>query len=289
LTSDGSNLEASGLEYEEDEHLPASPTTLILSELFRDLDIDEDGLIDSSTSGDNDSLDFEVVSNTNTTLVDTNFATATDLEIFSPNNEHGTAELTIRATDTAAPAGNMRMVDLAFTGIVNSVNDAPIAGTISDKNVDEDSGDIIVPLDGTFTDEDMLDSDPSDESLTFTVTIIDKPNEFVPTGVIDASNLTGATITNNSPAAGQRTIEYTTTDSDVTLQLAEDAHGEADVTVRATDQGVPPTGTPVPLSDEETFTITSAMTRRKRPTITTMTSRNSSSPRTATRSSSTRP
>ncbi|MDZ7684307.1 MAG: Ig-like domain-containing protein [Gammaproteobacteria bacterium] len=42
----------------------------------------------------------------------------------------------------------------------------------------------------------------------------------------------------------------------VALQLAEDAHGEADVTVRATDQGVPPSGTPVPLSDEEPFTIT---------------------------------
>ncbi|MDZ7684305.1 MAG: hypothetical protein U5O39_04285 [Gammaproteobacteria bacterium] len=75
LTNDGSNLAASGIEYDEDEHLPASPVTLILSELFRDLDIDEDGLIDSSTSGDNDSLDFAVVGNTNTTLIDTNFAT----------------------------------------------------------------------------------------------------------------------------------------------------------------------------------------------------------------------
>ncbi|MDZ7684306.1 MAG: hypothetical protein U5O39_04290 [Gammaproteobacteria bacterium] len=63
---------------------------------------------------------------------------------------------------------------------MNSVNDAPIAGTISDKNVDEDSGDISVPLDATFTDEDLLDSDPSDEELTYTITIIDKPNRVRP-------------------------------------------------------------------------------------------------------------
>ena len=258
LTTDGTALEASGIDYEEDEHLSFSPMTLILSDYFLDLDIDEDGLLDSSTSGDLDSLVFSVVGNTDPALIQTNI-NGTDLEIWSPNNYFGTSDLTIRATDTANPPGNISNVDLTFTVSVEPVNDAPLTGGYSDEVVDEDSGPISLPLLTNFTDADLSDFDPSDEELTFTITIVDKPNEFVTTGVIDESNLVGATITNNVPAPGQRTIVYETTmTSSLSLELYENAHGEADVTVRGEDLGRPPLAPadPLPLFDEDSFTIT---------------------------------
>ncbi|XOV90346.1 MAG: PilC/PilY family type IV pilus protein [Pseudomonadota bacterium] len=256
LTAAGSTLAADGISHNEDQYTAASRRTIVLSQMFIDLDIDADGLLDGSTGDDNDSLVFTVNNNTDPALISTNI-TGNDLELWSPAHEHGAATLTIRAQDTALPGPNA-FVDLVFTVTVNSVNDAPLAGSFGDRNVDEDSGDIVLDLAGTFTDADLTDSDPSDDQLTFTVTLVDRPNTFVPTGVIDESNLAGAVVLNGVPAAGQRTITYTTTNASVSLQLEADAHGEVDVTVRGTDLGRPPEApaAAIPLFDEDSFRIT---------------------------------
>ncbi len=256
LTAAGSTLAADGISHNEDQFTTGLRRTVVLSQLFSDLDIDADGLLDGSTGEDNDSLVFTVNNNTDAALLSTNI-TGNDLELWSPANEHGAATLTIRAQDTASPGPNA-FVDLVFTVTVNSVNDAPLSGSFGDKVVNEDSGDIVLDLAGTFADADLTDSDPSDELLTFTVTLVDRPNTYVPTGVIDESNLAGAIVVNDVPVAGQRTITYTTTNSSVSLQLGADAHGEVDVTVRATDLGRPPEApaAAIPLFDQDSFMIT---------------------------------
>ena len=256
LTAAGAALELTGIEYDEDEQLTFSRLTLILSNYFSDLDIDEDGLIDGSTGGDLDGLVFTVPGNTNGLLLDTNVL-GTDLEIWSPADEHGTGTLTIRATDTAAPAGNISSVDLVLPITVNSVNDAPINTAYPDVTIDEDTGPILVGLDSNFSDADLEDSNPLDDQLTYTITIVDQPAPFV-FDMVDPSNLTGATVTDDLPVAGQRTIVYVTTDPNVSIELFPNSFGIADVTIRATDQGRPPfsPAPALPLFDEDSFRIT---------------------------------
>ncbi len=267
LTTGGTDLQTNGLSFQEDQYSNGSRYTLILSSLFSDLDIDDDGILDASTSGDNDSLVFSIISNSDSALLSTNL-TGNDLELWTAQDGHGDSTVVIRATDTANPVGNIASVDLTFTVTVESQNDQPLysLGFYSDITQDEDCGDPPPPgtcgvsLDlNAFVDRDLTDATPGDDSLTYTVTLVDKPNAFVTTGVIDETALIGSTsIALDTPAAGQRTITLTTTTTGQNLVLNTDAHGELDVTVRATDQGRPPAApaAAIPLFDEGSFTLT---------------------------------
>jgi len=254
LTSDGDDLVANGLEWDEDTYFLGNERIIDLTPYFLDLDIDSDGLLDSSTGDDNDGFVFTVAGNTNPTLANLSISD-TDLEIYAPAHEHGTSVITIRATDTADGGGNF--VDLAFTLTVNSVNDAPvyIPGSYSDLVVLEDSGDIIIALDAAFSDADIdADSDSSDDTKAYLITIQDVPNiEEVDTVHVDVPEGDELSEDVGVPDPLGRTVEYGADGPTATIQIAADAHGEMTVTVRRQDAGVPD-GTP--LFAEETFTIT---------------------------------
>lgn len=262
LTAAGTAFAAAGVTYDEGDQTEFSKLTISMESFFIDLDIDEDGLQDASTGDDNDSISFVVLSNSNATLVDVTVV-GSDLVIYSPEDEHGTADIKIRVTDSADPASNISSVDLDFTITVNSQNDAPIYidGTYTNMTVDEDSADIPLPLNAAFEDADIdLDSDPSDDSQTYTITIDDVPAiEDVDSVYIDLPFTVISEIQDVPVAGGRRTV-YETTSSSMAIQLAQDAHGYLDITIRATDQGRPPElpAAAVPLFDEESFRITVA-------------------------------
>lgn len=265
LALDGNTL----LTYDEDSILVAGlpAGTEDLTSYFEDLDIDADGLMDGDTGDDNDALVFSLVGSTNAFLVNATVADR-DLNVYSPDHEHGSATLTIQVVDTAGPSPHAPL-SLEVDIIVNSVNDGPLyAGSYADQSVDEDSPDISVPLDASFHDFDLLDSDPSDDALTYTVTIEDQPNDYVLNGVIDESVLPGTvTIVDENdgifppppppdpPRGPNRTITVVTTDPSFALSLREDAHGTVDVTVVASDMGVPNLP-PLPLTSTQNFSVT---------------------------------
>lgn len=264
LTPDADDLVANGLEWDEDTYFLGNERVLDLSPYFQDLDIDTDGLLDSNTGEDNDGFVFTVVGNTNPTLANLSISD-TDLEIYAPAHEHGTSDITIRATDTADGGGNF--VDLAFTLTVNSVNDAPvyIPGSYTDLVVLEDSGDIVIALDSAFSDADIdADSNSSDDTKAYLITVQDVPNiEEVDTVHVDIPEADELTEDIGVPDPLGRTVEYGAEGPSATLQIATDAHGEITVTVRRQDAGVPD-GTP--LFAEETFTITVQGVRDDTPT-----------------------
>jgi len=260
LTADGVALQTDGLAWLEDQYVTGSPFTVVLNPLFRDLDIDSDGILDSSTSGDNDAITFAVVGNSNPTLIETSLSGG-DLALTTPANEHGSADITVRVTDSADPAINIRSVDLTFTVAVTSVNDPPIynIGSYNDLMLDEDADPETIDLVSSFFDRDITgDSNPDDDGITYTVTIIDTPNLHVTTYVVDETTLPGAVILDSTPAPGQRTITYETTLGAALLTLEADAHGQIDIDIVATDEGVPTDefGNPVPLFAESSYRIT---------------------------------
>jgi len=259
LSTTGTALMASGVQFDEDQFTSAgSPRFVVLNDLFIDLDIDEDGVLDGSTGADNDSLVFTVTSNSNSALLNTAIASG-DLSLYSAANEHGSSDITIQAIDVASPIANISSVSLPLTVDVVSVNDPPLyASTYSDTSQDEDSGDISVDLSSAFTDADLTDSNPGDDTLTYTVTVDDVPDQFVTTTMIDSSGFTLASEAIDVPSVGGRRFVFSTTSASVVLPINKDAHGYVDVTVRATDLGKPPElpATAIPLFDEGSFRVT---------------------------------
>lgn len=259
LSADGLALMASGIQFDEDQYASAgSPRFIVLNALFIDLDIDDDGVLDGSVSGDNDSLGFTITSNSNSVLLSTAIASG-DLSLYSAANEHGVSNIVIQAVDVAAPFGNISSVVLPLTVDVVSVNDPPIYSSIySNSSQDEDSGDIAIDLSGAFSDADVNDSDPSDETVTYRVTVDDVPNDFVTTTMVDTSGFTIESETIDVPTVGGRRFVFTTTNPNTVLPLNEDAHGYVEVTVRAIDLGRPPElpADAIPLFDDGAFRVT---------------------------------
>ena len=259
LSATGTALMASGIQFDEDQFTSSgSPRFVVLNDLFIDLDIDEDGVLDGSIGADNDSLVFTITSNSNSALLMTSINSG-DLSLYSPANEHGSSDISIQAIDVAAPFSNISSVALPVTVDVVSVNDPPLySSTYSNSTQDEDSGDIAINLSSGFTDADLGDSDPSDDSLTYTLTVDDVPNQFVTTTMIDTSGFTLISETVDVPSVGGRRFVIETTNASIVLPVNEDAHGYVEVTVRATDLGRPPElpADPIPLFDEGTFRVT---------------------------------
>jgi type IV pilus assembly protein PilY1 len=224
----------------------AGNTLVVLNGYFNDVDIDADGELDADIVSDNDSLVFTVTSS-NGTLATLSIDVA-NLTLDYQDNQFGTSTITVTATDEVG-----HQVSTDFTLTVNSVNDTPVyqAGSYSNLVVDEDAPPIFVALDSAFEDLDLLDGNPGDETLTYTLTITEIPYEFTVTQLLDVGGLVTTWIDDE-----HYIIE--TTDSSVTLPLVADAHGAVDITVRATDLGRPPASPadPIPLFAEESFSIT---------------------------------
>ncbi len=261
LTPAGDTLVADGISYDEDQYFLNNELTVVLNGLFQDLDIDSDGQLDSNTGEDNDSLVFTIEGNTNPALVNASISNA-DLMLYSPAHEHGTADLVIRATDTADPSGNISSVDLAFTVTVVSVNDPPIYVTnyYDDMTVLEDSGDIVIQLDAAFSDADVdLDSDPNDDPFGYQITIVDAPAvSAVDSVFVDIEIFEEVSEDLGVPEVGSRTVVYITDQPEMTIELPQDAHGYLDIAIRRQDSGRPPAdpAPAVPLFADASFRIT---------------------------------
>jgi type IV pilus assembly protein PilY1 len=257
LSVAGQTAEADGISFDEDQYPSLStPSTIIVNDLFQDLDIDTDGFLDSNTGEDSDSLVFSVVANSDPAVLQYDLNSG-DLRLFTGSNVYGTSTLTLRATDTAAPSANIAFVDLALLVTVNSVNDAPdYQDTYVNYAVEEDSGDLVVDLGGAFRDADLNDSTPGDDQLTYRLTIAESPSAFVLSKLIDETGLN--VISDEAPEGFDRILVIETTDSSINLPLVQDAHGEVDFTVLATDLGRPPAlpAEPLPRSATGSFRVT---------------------------------
>jgi len=168
-----------------------APNTVIdISGTFADVDIATDG----------DSLTYSVTGNTNTGLVTTSFD-GSNLTLDYTANQHGTATITVRATDESG-----EWIESSFLVTVTAVNDDPTVATpLANISVDEDAPNTVINVSSNFADVDITtDAD----SLTYTVT--GNTNAGLVATSFDGTNLT--------------------------LDYAPNQHGTATITVRATDE-----------------------------------------------------
>jgi len=152
-------------------------------------------------------LIYSVVENTNSSLFDSTDLGTSDgyagVYLNLAPDQTGAADLTVRATDYDGA-----WVEESFTVYVYEVNDSPYVETgISDVNVDEDAADQFVNLDAAFA-----DVDHTDEELTYTV--VGNTNSDLFDSISDG---------------------FSAGDAGFFLDFAQDAYGEAHITVRATD------------------------------------------------------
>ena len=175
-----------------------------------DVNVDEDDsdtVVDLSNVFDDvdfpaDTLVFSVTDNTNTGLISTSIVDG-DLVLSYFPDQYGTGNITVEATDSN---GMGLWVENVFTVTVEPVNDAPtVASPIGSVTEVEGSSDRAIDLSGVFD-----DIDPSD---TLTFSVVNNTNPLLVSSSVDGSN--------------------------VTLSYAPDQHGTADITVRATDSGLP--------------------------------------------------
>ncbi|HYW78151.1 MAG TPA: GEVED domain-containing protein, partial [Thermoguttaceae bacterium] len=175
--------------------------TPTVADPFAQVTVDEDAadwVIDLSphfADIESSTLTYEVVGNTNDTLVGTTIVDATLTLAFAPN-QNGTAELSVRATDSGGES-----VEQSISVKVNSINDAPtVTSPFAPVVVVEDAPDRVIDLSAHF-------------------------------GDIDSTALTFAVVGNTNDALVGTTIE----DETLTLAFALDQHGTATLIVRATD------------------------------------------------------
>ena len=131
-------------------------------------------------------LVYTVVGNTNAALFTStavNGAAGTLTLDYAPN-AFGTADLTVRATDTSGA-----FVDTTFTVTVNPVNDTPTTSGLANVTVNEDAPDTVVNLFAAFAD--VEDADPA---LVYTVV-----------GNTNAALFTSTAV---NGAAGTLTLDY---------------------------------------------------------------------------------
>ncbi len=149
-------------------------------------------------------LTYTVVNNTNPGLfTSVNISDPTNFTLDYAPDANGTAEITIRATDTG-----FLWVEDTFTVTVNPVNDTPaLSAAIPDVTVDEDAANTAFSLYSYFQ-----DVEDTDAQLTYTVVNNTNPSLFTSVNISNPTNFT--------------------------LDYAPDANGTAEITVRATDTGL---------------------------------------------------
>ncbi|MDP6637593.1 MAG: lamin tail domain-containing protein, partial [Phycisphaerae bacterium] len=174
-----------------------------------DFAVDEDALdtvIDLSSVFDDvdlsDALTYEVALNTDSGLVATDVI-GSDLTLSYLADQSGSADITVRATDSGAPG---LFVEDTFTVTVNPINDAPtLIALLADVIVDQNDPDTIIDAAGVFDD-------------------------------VDSSDILTLSIEGNT---NPDLVTVSLVGSDITLSYAADQYGSADVTIRATDSGTP--------------------------------------------------
>ncbi len=162
----------------------ASPFIIDLSEVFND----EDG---------NEPMTFDVIANTNTDLVATSIQGPT-LTLNFAGNSFGEANIAVEVTSDGKTAGD------DFVVRVTEGLTPVVANPISDVEVMENSGDVIINVGNVFSDEDS-----PVETMTYAIT----GNTNV--DLVSAS------------------IEGT----DLTLSFVDNNFGEADITIEVTSEG----------------------------------------------------
>ena len=169
----------------------AAPSVVNLFAAFADIEDADSALV------------YTVTGNTNPAL----FSAATingvagTLTLGYAANASGTADVTLRATDTGG-----LFVETTFTVTVNPVNDPPV-GSIANITVNEDAAPSAIDLFAAFA-----DVEDADAALTYSITGNTNP------GLFSAVTVNGV--------AGTLTLDH-----------AADSNGAADITVRATDTG----------------------------------------------------
>lgn len=161
----------------------AAPTTSGITDVTVDEDADNEiialyGSFDDVEDEDDD-LEFEVVTNTNPSVVSLNSGPIENgnLELSFEGDGYGTADLTVRATDTGG-----LWVETTFTVTVNPVNDAPVisdfscsqvfadywtlSGTVTD--VDDDVEGMVVDFGGVFSSYGVSATVQADGSFSLT-------------------------------------------------------------------------------------------------------------------------
>ncbi len=135
-------------------------------------------------------------------------------------NASGASTVTVTLTDNGGTAngGDNESPSQTFTITINGQNDQPTSSPISDIQVLEDAAAPLITLFDHF--EDVEDAD---NQLTYTI------------------------ISNSNPSLFGAIPPISSTNGNLTLPLAPDEHGTADLTVRATDSGG--------LSADESFEV----------------------------------
>ncbi len=146
-------------------------------------------------------LAYSITGNTNPGLFDAvNIAPGGNLQLDFADNLHGSATITVTATDTGGLS-----VSATFLVTVNPVNDQPIVTSpVGAVSVDEDSGDSVIDLVTVFDDVDIITDGDS-----LTISVVSNSN----TGLV-STNLVN----------GQLTLDY-----------RSQQFGLATIVVRATD------------------------------------------------------
>jgi len=140
-----------------------------------------------------DTLALSVTGNTNTGLVATSIF-GTRLALSYVPDENGTADITVRATDS----GGLWIED-TFNVAVDPVNDAPtVVNAIADVAVDEDADDAVVDMSSVFDDIDVGD--------TLSLAVSANTNiDLVATGVVGTDlTLTFVADENGTAVVGRR-------------------------------------------------------------------------------------
>ncbi len=173
----------------------STPEVVSFAGVFDDVDI---------PTGDN--LSLTAAFESGDALFDTVSMSGDDLTLDFTAEANGAAVVRIDATDTA---GEVAQYFLNVT--VQAVNDAPVvAGSLSDRNIDEDDPPEVVSLAGVFTDVDIA---TNADALTYEVDNNTNP------GIFSNQTITG---------------------DELTLDLVPDANGVADITIIARDSaGLP--------------------------------------------------
>ena len=174
---------------------------------------------------DDNSISKSVHSNNNTDLVSASISGNT-LTLDYEDNQYGTATITIRGTS------NSNTVDDAFVVTVTSVNDEPSFTKGSNQSVNEDAGTQTVS--GWASSLSKGSSDPSSQSLTFTVT--NNNNSLFSTQ--PAINSSGVlTYTSATNATGSATVSVVLSDDGGTANSGDDTYATQTftITVNAVD------------------------------------------------------
>ncbi|MDA3874927.1 MAG: PKD domain-containing protein [Kiritimatiellae bacterium] len=151
-------------------------------------------------------LTYIVISNSNPSLVTSSIDLGTDeLTLDYQLNQFGTAEITVRATDSGT-----LFVEETFIVTVTAVNDIPVvSNAVADFTVYEDAADSTFDLTNIFSDIEDADSD-----LSYTV------------------------VSNSNPSLVATSIDAGT--DMLTVDYLADQSGTVTITVRATDSGPGP-------------------------------------------------